>query len=218
MSDTPAESPALAACAGETQLNRAVASLFYLVNFITQEAFGCGGSRRIAEALASLYNGDRVQANLWDLSYLDNHLIEHLLAVIRLHCTGGREIHTYFDGRPGQPGGNQVFEGFIRSYGLEGRRQPPLDSHQVYNFRRFAAIVGGKRFTLQDAWYAITGNAKHVFPRPDDRAGIRWQLLNYQREGLVAYSEGPKGGEGWELTALGSALIPPATAQQGAAA
>lgn len=183
-----------------------VASLFHLIDFIHGPGYGCGGARRIAEALASLYNGSRVQADLWDLGYLDTYLVEHLLNVIRLHCTGGAEIHTYFDGREGKPSGNEVFEGFIRDYGLERRRQSPLSDYDVERFRKLRTAVGGNRFVLRDVWYAVTGNQKHVFPRKDDADGIRHLIQVYQREGLLEYSEGEKGGEGWRLTALGCAV------------
>lgn len=197
-----------------TERAQGVASLQYLVHWIRGPGYSCGGAYRIAEVLGSLYNGTRIQADLFDLGGLDAHLVEHLLQVIRLHCSSGPEIHTYFDNREGLPSGNEVFEGFIADYGLERRRRAPLDDYDVERFCRLARAVRDNRFVLRDAWYAITGNPKQVFPRKDDAAGIRQLIAVYQREGLLTYSEGEKGGEGWRLTTLGCAVVPPAAVAQ----
>lgn len=186
------------------------ASLRHLLDFITRTAYGCGGARRIAQVLASLYNGDRVRADLWSLSYLDAPLVEHLLHVIRLHCNGGSEIHNYIQG------GGAIFEKFIADYGLESRQRDPLSDHDVYRLRQLATAVQGRRFVLREAWYALTGNPRHVFPRRDDTESLRFQLRRYQQEGLIEYSEGPNGGEGWRLTTIGQALIPQPPAQAAA--
>lgn len=105
--------------------DQGVRSLEHLVHVVMVTGFTAGQSYIVARALASMYNGDRVKADLFDWRGLDLDLVEHLIHVIRLHtCNQGyREIHTFLNGRPGQPGGNEIFERMIKAYGLEKRRR-----------------------------------------------------------------------------------------------
>lgn len=94
-----------------------VDSLMHLLNLVMRVNFTCGSSYVIAGCLASLYNGDRVKANLYRLGSVDHDAVEHLIHVIRLHMDGASEIHTYV-----QDGG-RVFEQMIKAYRLENRRR-----------------------------------------------------------------------------------------------
>lgn len=94
-----------------------VASLTHLLDLVMLVNFTCSSSHVIAGCLASMYNGDRVKANLYRLSILDPEAVEHLIHVIRLHMDGSNEIHTHV------PNGGRIFEEMIKAYRLERRRR-----------------------------------------------------------------------------------------------
>ena len=78
----------------------------------------CSGAGVFARLLASLYNGERVQVNMWRLcGVLDSGNFEHAMNVIRLCGETGREPHTFF------VNGGEIFEKMISDWGLEKKRR-----------------------------------------------------------------------------------------------
>lgn len=90
-------------------------SLEYVVNYASRE-FGSAATV-FARFLASLYNGNRVQADVSGIRSLDGKNFEHLMKVMRLCFMGGMEPHEYFQN------GNDIFENIITRHKLEKRRR-----------------------------------------------------------------------------------------------
>lgn len=90
-------------------------SLEHIVNYASRE-FGSGATV-FAQFLASLYNGDRVKADVSGLRLLDGNNFEHMMNVLRLCFKTNREPHDFFKN------GNDVFEYIIKRHGLEKRRR-----------------------------------------------------------------------------------------------
>lgn len=76
-----------------------------------------GGARVMAQFMASLYNGDRVKADVSGISNLDAENFEHLMNAMRLCFETHREPHVYF------VNGGEIFERIIKDWGLEKRRR-----------------------------------------------------------------------------------------------
>lgn len=87
-----------------------VEALKRLFAFATENS--CGGSKVVANVLASLYNGNRFKFDLTDLRVLDEGLRDDVLLVLYLDSSGGHEVHNYL------PHGGRKFEDMIRYYGL----------------------------------------------------------------------------------------------------
>lgn len=185
-------------------------SLRHLIDLVMHKHFSCGSSYTIARILGSLYNGYRIRCRLDDIGGLDADALEHVFHVMRLHFSGGAEIHTYFDGREGLPSGNEVFEKMILDYGLEGRQCDPLGYDHVRELQKLAAAFPVERFTARQAYHAITGAPRQQFPRAEETEGLRQTLLRFQQEGLIESAEGPRGGAGYRLTLLGQCCAPAA--------
>lgn len=95
-------------------LEQCVESLKHCVRWALKD---CGSSRVFARFLASLYNGDRVKADVSDIRALDPENFEHLMNVMRLCFETSREPHTFFEN------GNEIFERIIANWRFEkGRR------------------------------------------------------------------------------------------------
>lgn len=75
------------------------------------------GARVFARLLASLYNGNRVQMDVSDMSLLDMENFEHAMNVIRLCMETRREPHSFFKD------GNKIFEAMIANWGFEKKRR-----------------------------------------------------------------------------------------------
>jgi hypothetical protein len=90
-------------------------SLEYVVNYAARE-YG-SGAKVFATFLASLYNGNRVKADVSDIGALDACNFEHLMNVLRLCFATHQEPHSFFKN------GNAIFEGIIKRHGLEKRRK-----------------------------------------------------------------------------------------------
>ncbi|WP_439640580.1 DUF7673 family protein [Nevskia sp.] len=101
----------------EADREQGVKSLKRLLDLVMRVNFTCGSSYVIAGCLASLYNGDRVKANLFRLSIVDADIVEDLIHVIRLHLSSNCEIHDYI------VNGGQIFEQMIKAYRLERKRR-----------------------------------------------------------------------------------------------
>lgn len=101
----------------EADREQGVKSLEHLLDLVMRVNFTCGSSYVIAGCLASMYNGERVKANLYRLGNVDLDTVEHLIHVIRLHMDGASEIHNYV------PNGGRVFEQMMEAYRLEKRRR-----------------------------------------------------------------------------------------------
>jgi hypothetical protein len=101
-------------------------SLETLVRLVMIDNFACGSSYTLAGFLASIYNGH--SANLHNMGGVDSDAVEHAINVLRLHVTGHREIHTFFD--HGAPlfdpdlgmSGEDIFARMISDYCLDNRR------------------------------------------------------------------------------------------------
>ncbi len=96
-------------------LAQCLRSLEFCVNAVIQRP--SGGTTRIAQFLASLYNGDRVRADVSGIGSLDQEHFEHLMNVMRLCFMTHREPHDFFKN------GNAIFETIIERYGLEKKRR-----------------------------------------------------------------------------------------------
>lgn len=90
-------------------------SMEYCVNYASRE-FG-SGSTVLAQFLASLYNGNRVKADVSGIGSLDRSNFEHLMNVMRLCFMAHMEPHSFFNN------GNDIFEHIIKRHGLEKRRK-----------------------------------------------------------------------------------------------
>lgn len=90
-------------------------SLEYVVNYASRE-YGSGATV-FAQFLASLYNGNRVKADVSGVASLDGRNFEHLMNVIRLCFDTRQEPHSFFQN------GNDIFEAIIKRHGLEKRRR-----------------------------------------------------------------------------------------------
>ena len=90
-------------------------SLEHCVNFASRE-YGSGATV-FAQFLASLYNGNRVKADVSGIRSLDAMNFEHLMNVMRLCFRASREPHEFFKN------GNDLFERIIKRHGLEKRRK-----------------------------------------------------------------------------------------------
>jgi hypothetical protein len=99
----------------KSDLAECTKSLEFAVNYASKE-YGSGATV-FATFLASLYNGNRVKADISDISLLDMHNFEHLMNVQRLCFMTHREPHSFFKN------GNEVFEYIIKRHGLEKRRK-----------------------------------------------------------------------------------------------
>lgn len=94
----------------ERKRQEGVEALHRLFKFATENS--TGGSKVIAEVLASLYNGARFKIDLTDLRLLDSELHADVLRVIYLDHAPAQEVHSYF------PQGGRRFEAMFRDYGL----------------------------------------------------------------------------------------------------
>lgn len=90
-------------------------SLEHVVKYASHE-YGSGATV-FAQFLASLYNGNRVKADVSGLRSLDGRNFEHMMNVIRLCYMAGREPHDFFKN------GNDIFEFIIKRHKLEKRRK-----------------------------------------------------------------------------------------------
>lgn len=90
-------------------------SLEHCVNYASRD-YGSGATV-FAQFLASLYNGNRVKADVSGISSLDIRNFEHLMNVIRLCKMTHQEPHSFFKN------GNDIFEAIIKRHGLEKRRK-----------------------------------------------------------------------------------------------
>lgn len=71
----------------------------------------------IARILVSLYNGNRVQADMSRIYNFDSEHFEHMMNVLRLCFDTHQEPHTFFKD------GGRLFEHIIQRHGLEKRRR-----------------------------------------------------------------------------------------------
>lgn len=90
-------------------------SLEHCVNYASRE-YG-SGAMVFAQFLASLYNGNRVKADVSGIRSLDRRNFEHLMNVLRLCVIAQQEPHSFFKN------GNDIFENIILRHGLEKRRK-----------------------------------------------------------------------------------------------
>lgn len=90
-------------------------SLEHCVNYASRE-YG-SASLVFAEFLASLYNGNRVKADVSGIRSLDVSNFEHLMNVVRLCFQWHQEPHCYFKN------GSEIFEAIIKRHKLEKRRR-----------------------------------------------------------------------------------------------
>jgi hypothetical protein len=97
------------------ELAQCIDSLKFCVKAVLERP--SGGTARIAQFLASLYNGDRVRADVSGIGALDGEHFQHLMNVLRLCFETHREPHSFFKN------GNAIFEQIIADYGLEKRRR-----------------------------------------------------------------------------------------------
>lgn len=105
-----------AEAARKADLEGCMDSLEHAVRFATTHV-GTSGGRVFATFLASLYNGNRVKADVSDIGLLDGGNFEHLLNILRLCYETHREPHDFFKN------GNDLFERIIKDWGLEKRRR-----------------------------------------------------------------------------------------------
>lgn len=97
------------------ELHGCLDSLKWCVDIALHDDYSTAVS--IAAFLASLYNGNRVKADVSRVFNYDGVHFEHLMNVIRLCHETHREPHTFFKE------GNAVFERIITRHGLEKRRR-----------------------------------------------------------------------------------------------
>lgn len=105
-----------AEAARKANLEGCVDSLEHAVRIATTHV-GTSGGRVFATFLASLYNGNRVKADVSDITALDTANFEHLLNILRLRFETHREPHQFFED------GGELFERIIKDWGLEKRRR-----------------------------------------------------------------------------------------------
>lgn len=94
----------------ERKQQEGVEALHGLFKFATENS--TGGSKVVAQVLASLYNGNRFKVDLTDLRLLDSELHADVLSVLYLDHASAQEVHNYF------PHGGRRFEDMFRDYGL----------------------------------------------------------------------------------------------------
>ena len=99
----------------EADIEEYTKSLEHAVNYASRE-FGSAATV-FAQFLASLYNGNRVKADVSGISSLDVRNFEHLMNVMRLCKITYREPHSFFKN------GNDIFEAIIKRHGLEKKRR-----------------------------------------------------------------------------------------------
>ena len=99
----------------EADIEECTKSLEHAVNYASRE-FG-SAAMVFAQFLASLYNGNRVKADVSGISSLDSRNFEHLMNVMRLCKITYREPHLFFKN------GNDIFETIIKRHGLEKKRR-----------------------------------------------------------------------------------------------
>ena len=99
----------------EADIEECTNSLEHCVNYASRE-YGSGATV-FAQFLASLYNGNRVKADVSGISSLDGRNFEHLMNVMRLCFIAHRKPHSFFKN------GNDIFEAIIKRHGLEKRRK-----------------------------------------------------------------------------------------------
>jgi len=102
-----------------TQGIKALESLFEFAS-----TNSCGGSRVIAEILASLYNGHRFKVDLTDLRLLDSQRFSEVIQVLHLDHKPEQEVHCYF-----RHGGAR-FEKMFRDYRLMNYALGRKESHE----------------------------------------------------------------------------------------
>lgn len=90
-------------------------SLEWCVNIALNEHYST--AEAIARFLASLYNGQRVQADVSRISNFDHKHFQHLMNVLRLCFETHREPHTFFKD------GNAIFERIIERFGFEKKKR-----------------------------------------------------------------------------------------------
>ena len=120
----------------ERRRSQAVESLTRLFEFAEQNS--CGGSRVIAQVLASLYNGYRFQVDLTDLRLLSSSYHEDVLNVLFLDSAPEKEVHGYF------ANGGKRFERLFDRYGLPDRDKPATHIEGLKNFYEEALEEGLK--------------------------------------------------------------------------
>jgi hypothetical protein len=99
----------------EAGIDEGAKSLGHCLKFALEQ--DCSGARVFATFLASLYNGERVKADVSDLRRLDPANFEHLMNVLRLSFETNSEPHTFFQN------GGDLFERLIRDWRLEKPRK-----------------------------------------------------------------------------------------------
>jgi hypothetical protein len=105
-----------AEAARKADLDGCLDSLQHAVDVATTH-YGTSGGRVFATFLASLYNGNRVKADVSDITALDRANFEHLLNILRLRYETHREPHQFFEN------GGDLFEKIITDWKLEKRRR-----------------------------------------------------------------------------------------------
>lgn len=90
------------------------ASLTHCVEMALQDH---GGARVMAQFLCSLYNGNRVKADVSGIGTLDMANFEHLMNALRLCYQQHSEPHEFF------VDGGALFERIIKDWGFEKRRR-----------------------------------------------------------------------------------------------
>lgn len=103
----------------QARIEECTASLKHAVHWALHERGS--GAMCFAQCLASLYNGERVKADLSSLFSLDMVNREHMLNVFRLVMETHREPHTFFSN------GNELFEKIISDWGFEKKRRARHD-------------------------------------------------------------------------------------------
>ena len=96
----------------DAEYEQQVESLLHCVYMAQQDH---GGARVMAQFLASLYNGNRVKADVSDLRALDSANFEHLMNVLRLCKETHSEPHQFI------VNGGEIFERIIKVWKLERR-------------------------------------------------------------------------------------------------
>jgi ABC-type transporter Mla MlaB component len=96
----------------DAEYEQQVESLVHCVRMAQQDH---GGARVMAQFLASLYNGNRVRADVSDIGNLDMANFEHLMNVLRLCKETHSEPHEFI------VNGGEIFERIIKVWKLEKR-------------------------------------------------------------------------------------------------
>lgn len=98
----------------DAEYEQQVDSLLHCVHMAQQDH---GGARVMAQFLASLYNGNRVKADVSGIGNLDLANFEHLMNVLRLCKETHSEPHDFI------VNGGEIFERIIKDWGFEKRRR-----------------------------------------------------------------------------------------------